>query len=92
MKFLAEILKPLFDFLKWCCVEKGWKPTMALFVTLFLLVGIAGGIIYINTLKYQSKSVPQYTKRVINKPESIIPNYIEYKNRTLSGNKAKEIK
>jgi len=61
---------------------------MMLFFMMFLLVGISAGIIYINTLKYQAKSVPQYTKRVIEKPESILPEYIKYKDRTTFNNKA----
>jgi len=61
---------------------------MMLFFMMFLLVGISAGIIYINTLKHQSKSVPQYTKRVIEKPESILPEYVEYKDRATFNNKA----
>jgi len=78
MKWLAQILAPLFDFLKWCCVTKGWKPTVMLFFMIFLLLGISGGVIYINTLKYAIP--PDNPKYVVQKPESIIPE-IEYKAR-----------
>lgn len=88
MKWLADILKPLFDFLKELC-DCPWKKTVMLFFTMFLLLVITGGIIYVNTLKY---AIPHDNpKYVVEKPESNLPE-IEYREKTLFNNKAQETK
>lgn len=90
MKWLSETLQPLFTFLKWCCVEKGWKPTVMLFTMIAILLSATAGTIYIFSLKYAIP--PDNPKYVVEKPKSILPDYIEYKDRTLFEIKAEQSK
>lgn len=91
LKWIGEISKPLFDFLKELCDCK-WKKTVMFLFSLMIITIITLGTLYVFTLKYQAIAVPQYKKAEIIKPESILPDYIEYKDRTNFENKAIESK